>query len=450
MKEKIKILVVDDEEVVCRSVNRILSKEGYRVDEALRPEVALEKMKGAGYDLVFTDWKMPGIDGMELIARIKEIRPETDIVMITGYSSIESAVKAMSLGAFNYIPKPFTPNELSNITARAIERRRLLREERSKAEKTYVIFEYVMPDDLYYLPEHAWVRVGEGKEVAEIGIDDVYQKTIGRITKIDLPEPGGLVTQGNPYAEIHASGERIYQSFSPISGMVAEVNQELKRDAGLVNKDPYGKGWIARVNPSSLEEDLKNLLHGDAVIKWWLKREIIERRQENYVNVVALDPKFKFEIAAEPGGEKIRSCFACGTCTAICPVREIDDEYNPRKIIRMALLGMREEVLASNFIWLCASCYSCEEYCPQGVKFTEVINAIKNIAVREGHIPPSFITQLELIRTHGRLYPIDDFDNKKRKKEGLPPIRMEAGGAERTYELSGLKKMMTKTVRPSP
>lgn len=448
MEEKTKVLVVDDEEVVLNSVNKILSRENYLVDEALSAEVALKKMKEANYDLVLTDWKMPGIDGMELIARIKEIRPETDIIMITGYSSIESAVKAMSLGAFNYLPKPFTPAELSGITARAIERRRLLREERSKAEKTHVIFEYVMPDDLYYLPEHAWVRVGGGKKLVEIGIDDVYQKTIGRVSKIDLPASGGLVTQGNPYAEIHASGERSYKSYSPISGMVTEVNQELKIDAGLINKYPYGKGWIARVTPSSLEEDLKNLLHGDAVIKWWLKREIIERRQENYVNVVALDPKFKFEIAAEPGGENIKSCFACGTCTAICPVREIDDEYNPRKIIRMALLGMREEVLASNFIWLCATCYSCEEYCPQGVKFTEVINAIKNIAVREGHIPPSFMTQLELIGTHGRLYPIDNFDNKKRKKEGLPLIKMEEGGAKKIYELSGLNKIMTQTGKP--
>ncbi len=136
-----------------------------------------------------------------------------------------------------------------------------------------------------------------------------------------------------------------------------------------------------------------------------------------------LDPNFKYEVAAEPGGQHISRCFACGTCTAGCPVREIDDKYNPRKIIRMVLLGMRDKVLKSDFIWLCSTCYTCFDRCPQGVQLTAIMTALKNIAAREGYIHPSFKEQARLVGEFGRLYEIEDFDNKKREKLGLPPVK---------------------------
>jgi len=136
-----------------------------------------------------------------------------------------------------------------------------------------------------------------------------------------------------------------------------------------------------------------------------------------------LDPNFKYEVAAEIGGANINRCFACGTCTAGCPVREIDEKYNPRKIIRMVLLGMRERVLKSDFIWLCSTCYTCYDRCPQGVQLTSIMTALKNIAAREGYIHPSFKEQARLVSKFGRLYEVEDFDNKKRGKLGLPPIK---------------------------
>jgi heterodisulfide reductase subunit C len=135
-----------------------------------------------------------------------------------------------------------------------------------------------------------------------------------------------------------------------------------------------------------------------------------------------LDPTFKLLIAAEPGGKNIKKCFSCGTCTAGCPVREVTDRYNPRKIIRMALLGMKREVLSSPFIWLCSSCYTCFERCPQDVRIPELMNAIKNIAVREGHLPPAMKTQIDLLSSFGRLLEITDFENEKRRESGLPGL----------------------------
>ncbi|MFQ6067899.1 MAG: 4Fe-4S dicluster domain-containing protein [bacterium] len=164
--------------------------------------------------------------------------------------------------------------------------------------------------------------------------------------------------------------------------------------------------------------------------------------EEKIISVSELDSNFKYEIAKEPGGENIMRCFACGTCPAGCPVREIDDRYDPRKIIRMVLLGMKERVLSSDFIWLCSTCYTCYERCPQDVRITEVMNALKNLAAKEGYLHPSFAKQAELVEMHGRLYEIDEFDNKKRARIGLPPIIMNSKEIEEIFKMTRIDKLV--------
>jgi Response regulator containing CheY-like receiver, AAA-type ATPase, and DNA-binding domains len=115
-----KILVVDDEENICQSVKKILSRKGYTVDNALDVETAVKKMNDSPFDLVITDMMMPKTNGMELLQIVREHYPELEVVMITGYASIESAVKATKLGAYGYIPKPFTPDELTDVTEKAL------------------------------------------------------------------------------------------------------------------------------------------------------------------------------------------------------------------------------------------------------------------------------------------------------------------------------------------
>ena len=154
-----------------------------------------------------------------------------------------------------------------------------------------------------------------------------------------------------------------------------------------------------------------------------------------------LDPNFKFEVTKVPGGQNIMRCFQCGTCNVGCPVREIEEKYNPRKIIRMVVLGMKERVLSSEFIWLCSACYTCQERCPQDVKISDVMNALKNLAVKEGHIHSSFAKRVELVGTQGRLFPISDFDNTKRKELGLPQIPPKNEEVQELFKLSRLSKL---------
>ena len=134
------------------------------------------------------------------------------------------------------------------------------------------------------------------------------------------------------------------------------------------------------------------------------------------------DPNFREELAKKLGSEGILACFTCRTCTASCPITAVNDRFNPLRIIRMALYGLKEEVLESDFIWLCSSCYACQERCPQGVSITEFMTLLKNLALKEGKAPPGIKAQRDIIRDGGRIYPIDDFDNKKRNKAGLPSL----------------------------
>jgi len=119
-----------------------------------------------------------------------------------------------------------------------------------------------------------------------------------------------------------------------------------------------------------------------------------------------LDSQFKYEVADHPGGDNIKLCFACGTCTAGCPVSAVDDEYYPRKIIREVLLGMRKEVLSSPVIWRCVQCYSCSAKCPQNVKFRDVMKALREMAVAEGYADAELLQQVEQL---------DEFSQKLRR-----------------------------------
>jgi len=108
-----------------------------------------------------------------------------------------------------------------------------------------------------------------------------------------------------------------------------------------------------------------------------------------------LDLSFCEEVASQPGGEHIRRCFACGTCAAGCPVTEVDPTYNPRKIIRQVLFGMRKEVLSSPLIWYCLVCYRCYARCPQKVNFTDVMRALRYLAIKGRYASSDTLRRIE-------------------------------------------------------
>lgn len=138
------ILVIDDEDIICESCSEVLTKEGYEVEVAKDGPSGLQKVRELGPDLVLVDLKMPGMSGMEVLEKIKEIDQSIVTVVISGYATIESAVEAVKRGAYDFIPKPFTPGELRLIIKRGFEMRRLalesagLREEKEKMKRNFI------------------------------------------------------------------------------------------------------------------------------------------------------------------------------------------------------------------------------------------------------------------------------------------------------------------------
>lgn len=135
-----------------------------------------------------------------------------------------------------------------------------------------------------------------------------------------------------------------------------------------------------------------------------------------------MDPKFKYEISRMHGGEKLMRCFQCGTCTSDCPIARFSDTYRPRQIIRMTQLGLKDRVLDSDTLWLCASCFICTDRCPQDVEVASVIRVLRNLAVEKGHIPQVFKEQCASILESGYAYKIPELRVKKRETVGLPPL----------------------------
>ena len=135
-----------------------------------------------------------------------------------------------------------------------------------------------------------------------------------------------------------------------------------------------------------------------------------------------IDPKFKYEIVKMRGGEKLMRCFQCGTCTSDCPIARFSDTYRPRQIIRMAQFGLRERVLSSDTLWLCAACFTCTDRCPQDVEVASVIRVLRNLAAEKGYIPQVFKEQGSSILETGYAYKIPELRIKKRESLGLPPL----------------------------
>ncbi len=172
------------------------------------------------------------------------------------------------------------------------------------------------------------------------------------------------------------------------------------------------------------------------------------REQEKKVKIKKpsrVDPDFKHEVLKMPGGDTLKICFQCGTCSSGCIIANYTDSYRPRQIIRLAQLGLPDRVLPSETLWLCAACHTCTDRCPQGVEVRDVIRVLQNLAVKKGYIPKVYREFAENIINSGYAYKISSFRLKKREERGLPSIpETETKDIEKLAQATGLRDLVQK------
>jgi CheY-like chemotaxis protein/glycine cleavage system H lipoate-binding protein len=254
--DKFKILVVDDELPVCKSIASTLTGNEYEVDTALSGEEALEMQEEKHYDAVIADLMMPGISGLELLKKVKQNRPDTMMIMITGYPSIRTAVEAVRIGAFDYLPKPFTPSELRSIVSRALTRKRVVEQ---KVGETRVLEDLPVPEGLYTIPNNSWVKIEDDGSVL-VGIHHMLLVTIKKISTIEYPKLNETRYQGEACVRIVESEERMHKLWTPVTGKIIAINERVKDDCSKLYRDPYVTGWLVQMTPTNLDNDLKNLV----------------------------------------------------------------------------------------------------------------------------------------------------------------------------------------------
>ncbi len=117
--DKLKIMVLDDEPIVCRRLKPALEKQGYEVDTFTESTEAMEQIRHIDYDIIITDLKMKGIDGMQLLGEAKRRLPRTEVIVITGFATMETAKESFQQGVFDFIAKPFKLREIQSVVSRA-------------------------------------------------------------------------------------------------------------------------------------------------------------------------------------------------------------------------------------------------------------------------------------------------------------------------------------------
>jgi CheY-like chemotaxis protein len=264
-----RILCVDDEEVILDSFRKILVMDGYSVDTVTKGQEALKLIQSNHYDFVFTDLKMPEMDGVEVTKSVKHLRPDIDVIIITGYATVETAVETMKYGAMDYVQKPFTDDELLAFAKRSLIKRQDRIKKQLKPQVTITQMgeernlrscEFAIPGGVFISQGHCWVSLEQDGKV-NVGIDDFAKKLIGKVDAIDFPNLGMDIKYGQPLFTVRQGSKRITFN-SPVTGKVVENNNVLPYVVDSLDYTPYDSNWICRIDTDDIDNELKNLRIG--------------------------------------------------------------------------------------------------------------------------------------------------------------------------------------------
>ena len=257
MNDTVDILVIEDEPSVARAVVMVCDQESMSVTAVDSAGWALEVLEGNRFRLILCDIMMQGMDGFRFLEEMNRRGLSEPVVMMTGYSTMENAVKSLSLGAIDYIPKPFTADELLTVIRRSL-RSSMLRDQAyaAKIERGRTMSFVPSPSEYYRLGYVSWLKM-EDEGTARIGVSDLFLKSVEGIREIELFAVGESLVQGVPCAVLTSSDGSEHGVMCPMSGKILEVNEEALSDPMLVEKDPFFRGWLYRILPSNPDSNLR-------------------------------------------------------------------------------------------------------------------------------------------------------------------------------------------------
>lgn len=268
-----RILCVDDEGIILDGFRKILVLDGYSVDTVETGQEALGLIQTHHYDFVFTDLRMPAMDGVDVVKAVKHMRPDIDVVIITGFATVETAVECMKFGAMDYVQKPFTEEELRAFVKKAVIKRndRIEKQLKPQIHVTHRADgdearsgEFSIPGGVLISPGHCWAGLAQDGTV-KVGLDDFARKLIGRIDAIEFPNAGMEVRTGQPLFAVRQGARRI-QFLSPVSGRVLKLNQALNPAGGDLEATPYHQHWVCMVDGERLDEEIPKLRIGQSAV----------------------------------------------------------------------------------------------------------------------------------------------------------------------------------------
>ena len=261
MSKTANILVIDDEQVIIDAVVKICSLDDYTVDSALNIKTAIEKITKNYYPIIISDIMMPDGNGFQVLDELRNRNSKSVVIMMTGYSTVENAVNSLYKGAIDFIPKPFTVDELLSSVYRANkyqvikEKQKTLSSQKNNDELLYV----TCPAKYLRLGYSTWMfQEREGSVL--IGVCDFLMKTIDTVLEVEFQSAEEEIAQGISCASLTCSNDRTHKILSPISGRIVEVNEAIKNNPNLIEKDPYFEGCIYRVIPANIEYEIKYLI----------------------------------------------------------------------------------------------------------------------------------------------------------------------------------------------
>jgi CheY-like chemotaxis protein len=273
---KARILCVDDEEVILDSFRKILVLDGYSIDTVKTGQEALGLIQSHHYDFVYTDLRMPEMSGEDVAKSVKHLRPDIDVIIITGYATVESAVECMKYGTMDYMQKPFTEDELLDMTGKFVIRRkdRVKKELKPRVHVTHIVgpgayptTEFSIPGGVFISDGHCWVRMEENGAV-RIGMDDFAKKLIGTVDAVEPPNLGMVIKQGQTLFSAKL-GYRTIPFKSPVSGRVSRVNTALRGSGEALEETPYEHNWVCIIDADNLDTELKELKIGKSAVSFF-------------------------------------------------------------------------------------------------------------------------------------------------------------------------------------